>query len=505
MQIYGCIHRFLTVVIILLATAASVSAQLLWAPSKPEEEHIEVFRLTVSPAPEPKPALKYHFLVPPVDQISGNAATFYYKAMSFEGTDEIQSLDKLVSDDEKYRLLYEAPLQELPLQEAERATRWLQDGSGYRLWLTKASLCDSCNWEDLIREQGMYTLLPQIQNTRGLARAIALRARVLMAQNKPEETVETLRLAFALSRNLGKGTTLIHCLIGIAIQGIMNDQTRTLISLEHSPNLYWALTDLAAHPVDLREGMSYESRFWEFTIHELPELNRRALTAEEALAIAMKLYEASRGFAINRPDQTEPAVKQAEFFGTAVYEYPKARKYLLDHGYTAEQIDAMPVLQTTLLARWKQFELIRDNTFKWLLLPDDESRPNLTRMADDLRAAEARGDGGIFTQALPAIQATIYARIRHQRETELLRVVEALRMYAAEHGGWPEKLDDVTAVPVPLDPWSHKPFEFFVKDGVATLQAPIQPKAPWPISSDQRYELTLRTENQPAGSPKEEK
>ena len=56
------------------------------------------------------------------------------------------------------------------------------------------------------------------------------------------------------------------------------------------------------------------------------------------------------------------------------------------------------------------------------------------------------------------------------RQINLLRTVEALRMYAAEHGRWPEKLDEIKAVPVPNDPFTEKPFEYAVKDGVALLR-----------------------------------
>ena len=55
---------------------------------------------------------------------------------------------------------------------------------------------------------------------------------------------------------------------------MLNDQTRSLIAQADSPNLYWALTELASQPVELRQGLSYESRFWEFTIHNLPDLDR---------------------------------------------------------------------------------------------------------------------------------------------------------------------------------------------------------------------------------------
>ena len=48
------------------------------------------YKMTVSPAPEPKPALKLHFLTLPVDQVEGNAATFYYKSMIIEGPDYLR-------------------------------------------------------------------------------------------------------------------------------------------------------------------------------------------------------------------------------------------------------------------------------------------------------------------------------------------------------------------------------------------------------------------------------
>jgi hypothetical protein len=239
----------------------------------------------------------------------------------------------------------------------------------------------------------------------------------------------------------------------------------------------------------------------------LPDLDRRTLSAEDALNIAVKMRTATAGMVISHPKHAEPRLQQAEILGLTVSLYPQAQRYLLNHGYGSERIDAMPVLQTVLLFWWTQFEMLRDDTFKWLWVPDEEFRQNLdlSRIADELYAAEKRGDGGMFTQALPAIQATIHARIRHQRETNLLRVVEALRMYAAENGRWPEKLDDITEVPVPNDPWSQKPFEYAVKDGVALLQAPSTPKAPWPITQDQRYELTLRDNGKPKDGSKQEK
>jgi hypothetical protein len=58
------------------------------------------------------------------------------------------------------------------------------------------------------------------------------------------------------------------------------------------------------------------------------------------------------------------------------------------------------------------------------------------------------------------------------RQIDALRVVEAIRNYAAGHGSQlPESLGKITEVPVPNDPFTGKPFLYEVKGGVATLSA----------------------------------
>ncbi len=52
----------------------------------------------------------------------------------------------------------------------------------------------------------------------------------------------------------------------------------------------------------------------------------------------------------------------------------------------------------------------------------------------------------------------------------LLRHVEALRLYAAEHDGTlPAKLSDVS-VPLPVDPFTGKPFRYEVTGNTAHLR-----------------------------------
>lgn len=452
------------------------------------DEQPTTFRMTISPAPEPKPALKYRFLVPPVDRIKGNAATFYYKSLVFHGINPVDEVDKLLANEEKEKSLMEAPLSEFPQDEVRKYFS-VRDGNP-RQPLREAARCDHCDWGDPIREYGISLLLEQSQKLRSLARYLAVEARSKLAQGEIDEAFEILQLGYAMSRDLGHGTCLIQSLIGVAIQGMLEYQTRELIAAENSPNLYWALTDLAAQPVDFRQAYSYESRFWEFTIHELTELDRRIFTPEEAMELAKKLSNIEHLSESLR--QAPPLPKQAELLGIALVYYPQASRYLLEHGFTQAKLDSMPVLQVVILYWWKQYRIVNDDVFKLLCLPDSEIRANLKR--GDKRAHEASRtiEGGVFVNFLPAIQAAYYARERSTRQTALLRVVEALRMHAAEHGDWPAKLDDVTVVPVPIDPWTDKPFEYSLKDGVATVQMANEPRPPGGLSVNQRYELILR-------------
>src|SRR5437773_900928 len=73
--------------------------------------------------------------------------------------------------------------------------------------------------------------------------------------------------------------------------------------------------------------------------------------------------------------------------------------------------------------------------------------------------------------------------------------VEALRIYAAAHEGkLPDKLDEITEVPVPFDPGTGKPFEYSRAYDTATLTGPTNGPT-WtgrPTSNGVRYRASIR-------------
>ena len=77
-------------------------------------------------------------------------------------------------------------------------------------------------------------------------------------------------------------------------------------------------------------------------------------------------------------------------------------------------------------------------------------------------AKEVRANREIIPLAsllLPATSAAKHAETRNDWNIAMLRIFEAMRLYAATHDGqWPDRLSDITEVPIPVNPFDGKPF-----------------------------------------------
>jgi hypothetical protein len=187
-----------------------------------------------------------------------------------------------------------------------------------------------------------------------------------------------------------------------------------------------------------------------------------------------------------------PIKSQAELLLWATQLVPEARAYLQANNHVANQLDAMPPMQIVLLYKWKQYEELRDECIKWGMLPVNESRETFKAEQDRVTAKVKDGIGVPFSDGLPPLIPTFVAQLRSQRRINLFRAVEALRMYAAEHGRWPTRLEDVTQVPVPSDPLMQKPFGYSPGENVCMLSAPSGGDSPNATGAT-RVELVLRS------------
>jgi hypothetical protein len=122
---------------------------------------------------------------------------------------------------------------------------------------------------------------------------------------------------------------------------------------------------------------------------------------------------------------------------------------------------------------------------KWTALPWWQAEAHRSRIA-----AGQDGDQLLLKLATNSTKLR-QAQARLDQRIGLLRHVEALRMYAAEHGRFPASLADVP-VPLPIDPVTGKPFDYRLEEGKAILRGSPPRGLEKFAAANVQYELTLR-------------
>jgi len=451
-----------------------VSAALLAATipgGAAAQDKPSVIRMTVSPASEPVPALKYRFLPRAFEQKLGNAALLYYRMLDrIDGKDDAEKLSKWLDV---------APAK-LPRAEVRRML------DKYATILKETELAagrDHCNWAFPFREEGLNTTLPPLSKFRHLGKLLALRVRLEIAEGQFDKAVRTLQTGFAFARHQADGDLLICGLVGGAMTDTMLRQAQALSQAPDAPNLYWALATLRRPAVDISKGLWNEAEGLYLWFPALRDVTRKPIRLEDYEALfSGQLFD-------TRASATE---RKLAVTALGIKLYPHARKYLAGKGCSAKQIDAMPVRQVIAIYMVETFERLRDNMFKWFLLPYHEAHASIrrTELAMNTAVVDPAMPGFPLGMMLPALGRAYFHQVRLDRRVAALRCIEAVRMYAASHDGkLPQKLSNVRAVPVPVNPVTGRPFIYKVSGRTFTLIADA-PSDMRDADTD-RYEVTM--------------
>lgn len=460
------------------------------APAGAQEAPDFTVRLAIRPAAQPTPALKYRLLPQLGDRVPGNATTHYYRAMMLKGKE-------MPADSEApFWKWMKMPLQDLPRKEVQAFF------GPYRPALEQLELAARstyCDWDvtERIRKHGISLLLPEVQPMREFAYLLRLKARLEMAEGQYDKAVTTMQTGLALARYTADSPTLISALVGIAIAYIVAADIDELTQQPGSPNLYWALTELPRPFIGLDRAFQGERLLSESLISGLGPIIREARTGRpltpEQLQTAVKLL----GGLLREGDVRDDWSMNLFLVLGATKVYPDAKRRLVERGMSAEQVEAMPVLQVALLDSLNEYERMFDELAKWQSLPYWEARAGMERTTAVLKQMKAKSADGVgiplATLLLPAVEKVAFASARIDRKIAALRCVEALRLYAAAHDGkLPAALEDVKEVPVPIDPVTGKPFEYRLEGEKAVLSAPPPRGEPPHGGNSLRYELTVQ-------------
>jgi hypothetical protein len=453
-------------------------------PVGAQPEPLKPIELTLHPAAAPTPALKYRLVPELRDLTPGNALVLYYRAFSPEWMQHrkpemAKAIDQWLEN---------------PKQQPGKELRWIENYKGLQE-IDLGARRQYCDWEmaDRLRKDGIAFLLPDIQAFRGFANILAIRIRFEIADGHYDKAAHSLQTGLRLARDMGEGPTLIQALVGIAIGAVMLNQVDEWVQTPGSPNLYWALTNLPHPFVSLRRPMEGERMVVDSLFPSLREI----LADPKATPLAPQQLQAQMekvGSVLAMEGAGEVWENRALYAPAVAKAYPGAKRFLLGQGWTAEQVEAMPMLQAVLMHQVHTYDRLYDEMMKWEGLPYWEMRPGLERSEKLLKQEKAAGEVSavLATLLLPAVQKVFFAQTRLERKIAALRCVEALRLYAAAHDGkLPAALSDITEVPVPLDPVTGRPFNYKVDGDKATLSAP-PPAGEQPGPGNAlRYELTM--------------
>jgi hypothetical protein len=454
------------------------------AGDKPAEKWFDDRSLTVTPAAAPVPALKYRLYPSSMERKEGNAVPIYLRFAHERSQVRREELR------DKPPAWNKLPLEKLPLEEVKK----FLNGHPMKYNLRQLDLGarrKTAEWNYTLEAGSpIEMLLPDAQEMRMYAPLLVLKARVEIAEGHYADAIRTLETGFSFSQQAGQGDFLIQSLVGIACASQFADEVLELVERPAAPNLYWALAVLPRSLIDLRRANEFEQVLLELQFPDMADLDRPR-SAEEWDAILFRVRkEYERWRFVKAPPlkpgttSSDPAAKSPDL--------PAARKYLTEVvGMTAANVEAMPPAQILLLHMAHLYHEARDDIFKGSYLPFPQSL-KINREAEqrvkslpDIEAAR------LPREFLPAVQKVQVAKVRLDRKLAALRVIEALRMHAAAHGGrLPDKLDEVTIVPVPNDPGTGQPFEYQHEGETVTLISRIPGEKL--ETTGLRYRITMR-------------
>jgi hypothetical protein len=360
-----------------------------------------------------------------------------------------------------------------------------------------AARSEQCDWglTEELRKKGISTLLPDVQEMRQIATLLSLRIRYELAEGRLDKAARSLQTGFAISRHLGEEPTLISALVGIAVGSIMEARLEEFIQQPNAPNLYWSLTDLPRPFIDLRKAMQGERVGAYGTFPGMAEtaadLNAKPFTTEQVEKAVFQLpylFEDNNDL-LRFKDRTLMALRLAARHETA-------KKILINQGRPKELVDAMPHFQVGLLIALQQYDQEFDELLKWQSQPYWQSQPEMVKWAKHTK--ELRDDNNapaipIARLLLPAVQKVFAARTRIDRRIAAVRCVEAIRLYAADHGGkLPSQWEEIKDAPLPLDPVTGRAFDYHVAGDRAFLSCTPFPDQPADKNNTPSFELIIQ-------------
>ncbi len=438
-----------------------------------------VYRLSVTPAAEPVPALKYRLTIEPYKTIPGNAITHYLRSLGENSLDSPWKVatEKFGMDVHDWYQL-ETKANEIPKDKLREAASLFD--SYVDNHLRRATLCRNSDWgiamEDLRGEEVVSFLLPSIQQTRSMARALALRNRLAVIDRRFDDSIDHLRMTYQLGQNVSGMPSLVANLVGIAEIGIANEGMIDLIAAQDSPNMYWALAELPQPIINIRDSIRLEVSFGLRYFPDLLDVETAQHSPQQwskILADMVNSFGELAGYMSGQGDSAGntngPARSGLIASGIGLAAYPGAKQRLVESGLEESAVEKMAVAQVILIDAAREYLRASQDVEKTYYIPYSQGRDWLNQVEDGLRQETPSRPGLMLANiVLPAVAQCRAAEIRVQTQINALMAVEAIRDHVATHGKLPANLSE-TKLPVRKNLNTDEPFPYRVVGDTAII------------------------------------
>lgn len=493
--------------LMLLLIASPAPAQVLLSPAlqDPPQAEAEVPKpepkvIKLHPAGEPDPALRYRFW-PAIDQQRhASPHPFWSRA-------NLLAAQALAQDrDHEFAALFEK-IRALPLDQVanEETQQFLQRyGTAALQQLSEIDRLMDTNYDLQLEARSLTEMfelmLPEIQESRQLARLLQIRARVAIAEQRWDDAVNDIRVGFRLAEIVGDSAPLlVNKLTGFAIAGVMLGVVEEAIQQPDCPNLYWALASIPSEQVfEIRDALQFEVGNIARALRVEALDRRESLSTEIARNQLVTVVQQALQFAgplddhSDRDHDSDHVIARllAGMYVVAMAE--PSRELLSDSKDWSANGGDLSAAQAVALATQLRLRRTRDDGTKWHLLPpelkiDIEEKFNFGKQ--DLRAADVVT---VLTGLLlPAQKAAVGAARRGVQQQYLWMTLEALRMHAAQSGELPQSLDDLQPVPALFDAISQTPFDY---ERTSPTTATLTHAPRWSSDTDNTLSIQLIVE-----------
>ena len=464
----------------------------------------QIKKIAIYPALTTTPALQHRLYPNRKQLIDRNAATYYHRAIfkSASISSSIYSQNLLASEDQQLATLsnnydqwLNSPISEMPLDEMRA---WVDRYSGVFDDMIRARNSAHCDW-GILPDAGediapFSIMMEEIQQLRAIARLLAVATRIAIFEKDYDTAIQHLQMGYKIAHDASQNKTLVASLVSISCALIMKEQQLSLMQQPDAPNLYWALVDLpdpigqvrAAFRTEL-SWLSGPNCMWQ----SLRSPETLDLTADGWRELFLKDF---RNF--GKLNQGNDSMESSIVLAMALRGYPIAKQSLAATGYSAAEIEAMPVLQAIAIHEARANASICQDAEKILNLPYRDMKPYLNQLEKRLDSflMNSTDETSIVDSNLlpylgtvmPAMPQVIDAEIRSSRNLAALKVIEAIRMHVAKTQKLPGELSEITGVPLPLNPATGMPFDYELANGIAIIKDYSLARHNW-----RRYEISI--------------